>query len=70
MTKSRRKRERGVYHVECIGEKRNAHKILVRTPERKRRFGKPIPRWENNIKVGLKPLERDSMDLIILLRIG
>jgi hypothetical protein len=52
MTKSMRKRE--VYHVQCIGEKRDAHEIMVTVPEAKRQFGKPMPRWKNNTKIGLK----------------
>jgi hypothetical protein len=39
MTKLRRIRWAG--HVSCMGETRNAHKILVRKPEVKRPFGTP-----------------------------
>jgi hypothetical protein len=41
-------------HVECIEEKENAYKILVKKPELKRTLGRPIRRWENNIKIYLK----------------
>jgi hypothetical protein len=30
---------------------RNAYKILVGKPERKRPFGRPGYRWEDNIKI-------------------
>jgi hypothetical protein len=32
------------------GEKRNACRILVRKPERKRQLGRPRPKWVGNIK--------------------
>jgi hypothetical protein len=40
-----------IEHVECVKEKRNAHKVLVRKPERKRRLRKPRRGWEDNIKM-------------------
>jgi hypothetical protein len=36
-----------------MGEKRNAYRILVGTPEGKRPLGSPRRRWENNIKMDL-----------------
>jgi hypothetical protein len=47
--KSRRMRWAG--HVARIGEKRNAYRILVRMPERKRPLGRPRRRWVDNIKM-------------------
>jgi hypothetical protein len=35
----------------CMGEKRNAHKILVGKPERRTPRGRPVRRWEENIKM-------------------
>jgi hypothetical protein len=35
-----------------MGETRNAYRILVGKPEGKRPLGRPILRWENNIKNG------------------
>jgi hypothetical protein len=35
-----------------MGEKRNAYRILVEKPERKRPLGRP--RWVDNIKMDLK----------------
>jgi hypothetical protein len=39
-------------HVACIGEMRNANKILFRKPERKRLLGRS--RWEDNIRMDLR----------------
>jgi hypothetical protein len=47
--KSRRMRWAG--HVACIGEMRNAYKILVGRPEGKRLLGRLRSRWEDNITV-------------------
>jgi hypothetical protein len=52
MIKSRRMRCAG--HVACMGEKRNAHKILVEKPEGKRLLGRPRRRWLDNIKMDLR----------------
>jgi hypothetical protein len=42
-----------VEHVARIGERKGAYGILVRNPERKRQFGKPKLKWEDNIKMDL-----------------
>jgi hypothetical protein len=39
-----------------MGEIRNAYKILVGQPERKRRHGRPKHRWEDNIRMDLKKI--------------
>jgi hypothetical protein len=49
MMKSRRMRWAG--HVACMGANRNAYMILVGKPEGKRPLGRPIHRWEDNIKM-------------------
>jgi hypothetical protein len=36
-----------------MGEKRNAHRLLVGTPERKRPLGRPRHRWVDNIRMDL-----------------
>jgi hypothetical protein len=51
MIKSRRMRWAG--HVTCLGEMRNAKKILVGKSEGKRPLGGPKCRWEDNIKMDL-----------------
>jgi hypothetical protein len=40
-------------HVARRGEKRNASRILVGKPERKRPLGNPRHRWEDNIRIDL-----------------
>jgi hypothetical protein len=44
-----------------MGEKRNACKILVGKPERKRSLGRPRCRWDDNIKMDLR---LDWIDLV------
>jgi hypothetical protein len=60
--KSRRMKWAG--HVARIGEMRNAHRILVGKPEGKRPLGKPRSRWVDNIKMNLREIEWDGVDLI------
>jgi hypothetical protein len=52
MIRSRRMRCSG--HVEKMGAKRNANRILVRKPEGRRPFGTPRRRWVDKIKIILK----------------
>jgi len=33
-----------------MGKRRGLYKVLVRKPDEKRPFGRPRPRWEDNIK--------------------
>ena len=44
--------------------------ILVRKPERKRPFGRPTPRWEDNIKIDLQEVGWVAWTGLIWLRIG
>jgi hypothetical protein len=44
-------------HVACMGEVKDAYKILVRKPERKKPLEKHGCRWEDNIKMCLKEIE-------------
>jgi hypothetical protein len=39
-----------------MGEKRSAHRILVRRPEGTRPLGRPRRRWEDNIKMDLEEM--------------
>jgi hypothetical protein len=48
------------------GEKRNAYRILVRMPEGKRPLGRQRRRWVDNIKMYLREIEWDGMDMIDL----
>jgi hypothetical protein len=36
-----------------MGEKRNAHRLLVGKPEGKRQLGRPRRRWVDNIKIDI-----------------
>jgi hypothetical protein len=36
-----------------MGEKRNAYRLLVRKPKRKRLLGRPRCRWVDNIRMHL-----------------
>jgi hypothetical protein len=47
------RRMRLAVHVTCIGEKRNAYRILVGMREGKRPLGRPRRRWEDNIRMDL-----------------
>jgi hypothetical protein len=48
------------------GGKRNADRILVGIPERKRPPGRPRHRWEDNIKMDLREIGWGGMDWIDL----
>jgi hypothetical protein len=48
--------------------KRNAYRILVGEPEGKRPLGKPRRRWVDNIKMDLREIGWDDMDLIALAK--
>jgi hypothetical protein len=45
------------------GEVCNAYKIFVGKPEENRSIGRPRRRWENNIRMGLKEIAWEGMDL-------
>jgi hypothetical protein len=44
------------------GEKKNACRILVGKPERKRPLGRPRLRWVDNIKLDLREVGWDGVD--------
>ena len=52
---SRRLRWAG--HVVRMEQSRNAYKVLVRKPERKRPLGKSTRRWKDNIKMELREMD-------------
>jgi hypothetical protein len=62
MFKSIRMRWAG--HVARLGETRNAYRLLVGKPEGKRSLGRPRRRWVDNIKVYLREIGWDGIDLI------
>ncbi|KAJ4447245.1 hypothetical protein ANN_09249 [Periplaneta americana] len=62
--KSRRLRWAG--HVACMGESRNAYRVLVGRPKGKRSLGRPRRRWEDNIKMDLREVGYDGRDWINL----
>jgi hypothetical protein len=45
-------------------DKRNAYRILVGKPEGKRPLGRPRRRWVDNIKIDLREVGWEGMDLI------
>jgi len=52
ITQSRRMRWTG--HVACMGERRDADRVLVRKLEGRRQLGTRRRRWEDNIKICLQ----------------
>jgi hypothetical protein len=40
--------------VACVGDIRNAYKVLEGIPEGKRSLGRPRHKWDCNIKIKLK----------------
>jgi hypothetical protein len=62
--KSRRMRWAG--HVACMGNKRNAYRILVGKPEGKSTLGRIRHRWEDNIRMDLSEIGWGGMDWIDL----
>jgi len=49
-------------HVARMGERRGVYRILLGEPEGKRPLGRPRPRWEDNIKIGLQEVGCGGMD--------
>jgi hypothetical protein len=49
-----------------MGAKRNAYRILVGKPERKRPLGIPKCRWVDNSELDLREIGWDDMDWIDL----
>jgi hypothetical protein len=51
-----------VRHVACLGETRNAYKILVRKPEGKRPIGRLRHKLGSNIRVDLREIGWEGVD--------
>jgi hypothetical protein len=49
-------------YVACMGEMRNAYKVLVTKPEGEKLLGRHSHAWEDNIKTGLKEIECEGVD--------
>jgi hypothetical protein len=64
------KRMRWAGHVARMGEKRNAHRLLVGTPEGKRPLGRRRRRWVDNIRMDLGEIGWGSVDWICLSHDG
>jgi hypothetical protein len=64
MIKSRRMGLAG--HAARMGETRNAYRILVGKPEGKIPLGRPRRMWVDNIKIHLREIGWDGVDLIDL----
>jgi hypothetical protein len=47
------RRLRWAWHVASIGARRSAYRFLMGKTEGKRPHGRPRPRWEENIRIGL-----------------
>jgi hypothetical protein len=45
-----------------MGVKRNAYRMLVARPERKRPLGRPRCRWVDNIKMDLRETGQDGVN--------
>ena len=45
------KRRRWAEHVACVGERRGTSRVLEVKPEGRRPLGRPMLRWEDNIKM-------------------
>jgi hypothetical protein len=45
-----------------MGEMRNAYSIFVLKPEGKRPLGRPMKRWEDNIRVYLREIGWEDVD--------
>jgi hypothetical protein len=50
-------------HIACMGEIRNAYKILIGKPEGKGPLRRSSNRWEDNIKMDPKELGVDYINL-------
>jgi len=53
-------------HVARMGERRGVYRALVGKPEGKRPLGRPMLRWEDNIKMDIQEVECGGMDWIEL----
>ncbi|KAJ4433851.1 hypothetical protein ANN_16163 [Periplaneta americana] len=64
----RLRRLRWAGHVACMGESRNAYRVLIGRPEGKRPLGRPRRRWEDSIKMDLREMGHDARHWINLVQ--
>ena len=57
-------------HVARMDEGRGVHMVLLGKPEGRRQLGRPIHRWEDNIKMDLQEVGRGVWTGSSWLRIG
>jgi hypothetical protein len=62
------RRMRWAGHVARMGEKRNAYRLLVGKPEKKRPLGRPRCRWVDNIRMDLGEVGWGDVDWIGLAK--
>jgi hypothetical protein len=62
----RSKRMRWARHVARMGNKRNAYRILMGNPKRKRPLGRQRRRSVDSIKIDLREIEWDDVDRIVM----
>ena len=55
---------RWVGHVACMGEKRDAYRVLVGKHEEKRSFERRRRRWSYNFKVDRQEMGREDVNWI------
>jgi hypothetical protein len=56
-------------HVALVGQMRNAYKILVGKPGRKRSLGRHRSRWKDNIRTDLREMGREIVDWMHLTQV-
>jgi hypothetical protein len=59
-----------VGHVARIGKRRGAFRLLVGKSEKRRSLGRPMHRWEDNIKTDLREVECGAWTGSMSLTIG
>jgi len=51
-----------------VGERRGVYRVLVGKPEGKRTLGRPMNKWEENMKMDLQEVGCEGMDWIKLVQ--
>ena len=54
-------------YVAHVGERRNTYGVLVSKPVGKRQLGRAMRRWENNVQMKLKGIERGNVKCVNLV---